>query len=220
MLVVVVASPIFVNYLMFKPPLKFFAANGVETNNVWIGFFSSYLGSILGGLFGGLLTLGGVWLTIEDQKRREAINIYPEKRLKGDEVLEGLSRIDSFEGFLSDENMKIGSLKAELLYICEEQGNYLQSASKVSGEFYVTTREIIQVSKKIKENIESVINNKNRLMDNDYEVKRIAKISEIKNGSDLKQLIEKKKKLKDVLDEFISYHEKLIEKKKRSPINN
>lgn len=75
--------PSFVNWIVTYNGDKFrflIPKNGISQNNQWVGFIASYSGSIIGGLISGLITLGGVLLTLKKGEKDEEIKSYPSKR--------------------------------------------------------------------------------------------------------------------------------------------
>lgn len=124
----------------------------VNQNNQWVGFFSSYLGGILGGIISGLLTLGGVYLTIHEQRRKELIDSYPERRINGDQLLFLFFELGWIEEHLKEENFKeeyFERIIRECEEIAKKAEEILLMSAKVSGKFYVLSRQVVTLAAEI-----------------------------------------------------------------------
>lgn len=135
--------PIVINLLMtMKVPewLSFLSPNGVSTNNEWIGFYGGFLGSLLGGL----LTLGGVMLTIKEQRIKSIIENYPLKMRNLDKINDKVG-----EYFLTirsyDDNKKSLLAVREVRKLQEEKSEFMELASEINGEFYYKVKYLFQV---------------------------------------------------------------------------
>lgn len=107
----------------------------------WVGFLGSYIGAILGGIISGALTLGGVILTINHQKRQRFIDEYPHKRMLIDDVIDD---IDDIFVCVSEDFSVIEDVRElfRIASIMSEDDELLERASGVSGKFYKLVKDI------------------------------------------------------------------------------
>ncbi|PID23395.1 hypothetical protein [Sporosarcina sp. P7] len=132
--------PIGINNLMSIESPKILAPNGVVTSNDWIGFMGSFIGSLIAGV----LTLGGVYLTIKEQRVESMIEKFPKK----------LQQLDNIYEFFNSE--EIGNIKKhnnEGLYgivdtaisdITRKRVELIDGATEVNGYFYFEIKNIIK----------------------------------------------------------------------------
>jgi hypothetical protein len=133
-----VIFPIITNSLMFVGNFKV-AGNDVT----WIGYLGSFWGAIIGGVISGAITLMGVRLTIENQKKDEFIRLYPQMMLLGDEIT---FEIDNFLNDLNIYNKDPKKRSNHVAFIskkffskCKE---LLNSSVKINGFVYENIREL------------------------------------------------------------------------------
>lgn len=133
---ILIIIPIVVNALMFIPVGK-----AVSTNNVWIGFFGSYIGSILSGLF----TLFGVMLTIKDLKMRELEDKLPKQLVAIDDLIAFINQQYGAFLNLSDLKKRDFYIRQRLDFTLEgpnDSEGLLKLASEVNLNTYKIVREL------------------------------------------------------------------------------
>ncbi|QOR65797.1 hypothetical protein IM538_18605 [Cytobacillus suaedae] len=137
-IMVLLFTPIVTNKLMFIGGFKV-----SEGPNVWIGYLGSFWGAILGGIISGVITLLGVKLTIENQKRNEFINSYPRKRMFGDEISEKIhefvTEISLIKGLNSNNKNKIAGLVKVFYYSLPDM---IEKSIEIDGHVYSNLQNI------------------------------------------------------------------------------
>lgn len=121
---------------------EIFAAKGVVKSNDWIGFMGSFLGSLIAGI----LTLGGVYLTIKEQRVESTIEKFPHR-------LRHLDKL--YDYFNLDRNRKIqknyddgmnGLVNDAITEIYRNKDELIKNATEVNGYFYLEVKNIIEIS--------------------------------------------------------------------------
>ncbi|SEA53510.1 hypothetical protein SAMN05421743_105207 [Thalassobacillus cyri] len=117
--------------------------------------------SFLGAVLGGMITLGGVYLTITNEKKNRLRDSYPIKKRYADKVLkwanEGKTNTNSItsklRGDFSAPTEIIQSIFSEL----EKQSDeILDYATKVNGKFYNDTKQIADEYYSISNSVEFI----------------------------------------------------------------
>ncbi|MCH7322899.1 hypothetical protein LZ480_13540 [Solibacillus sp. MA9] len=139
-LILLIITPFLVNKLMITPS-TYFVMDKVELNNHWVGFFSSYLGGIFGGIISGALTLGGVYLTIKAQEKKDYINTYSSKILNVHKIKKELNTLPILENFIEKESFL--ALQNLTNNINNKSPYILEYAAQVDTKFYLTVRELV-----------------------------------------------------------------------------
>ncbi|MBU8732343.1 hypothetical protein [Cytobacillus oceanisediminis] len=140
--------PIITNGLMFVGDFK--VAGDTKT---WIGYLGSFWGAIIGGIVSGAITLMGVRLTIENQDRKEFIDLYPERKMILDSYI---TKIESTLKYLDEEafgrNRKVinrGQVSKKIDGYRDYFYSNLKNITKVNGETYHEAKSIIEMLKLI-----------------------------------------------------------------------
>ncbi|MEE3806078.1 hypothetical protein V2H29_03845 [Lysinibacillus fusiformis] len=144
-LILIALIPVFLNWLINHE-----VSYKVARDNDWIGFHASYLGGIMGGLISGLLTLGGVWLTIDNQKKKDSIDRYPKIRMNADEVLEKIRVISNIDKSLNEGRWH--DLHSNTGSITKEKDTLIRLSAEVNGYFYEKVRKLTFLCEDIYEN--------------------------------------------------------------------
>lgn len=136
-LIFILLLPIFFNAITFldwsKIPLLSWIK--VSESNQWVGFFASYAGGILGGIISGSITLLGVVMTINENRKKDEIESYAKKRYHADKVIDQLKHLNSIDNLL--ENIRYTDIHKIVTNTNPLFENILLDASKVNGPFYI-----------------------------------------------------------------------------------
>ncbi|WEA41350.1 hypothetical protein [Lysinibacillus fusiformis] len=139
-LLLLIFTPLLVNKLMITPS-TYFGMEKVDLNNHWVGFFSSYLGGIFGGIISGALTLGGVYLTIKAQEKKDYINTYSSKIFYVHKIKKELDTLPILKNFIEKESFL--ALQNLINNINNKSPHILEYAAQVDTKFYLTIKELI-----------------------------------------------------------------------------
>lgn len=140
-IIILISIPILINLLMISD-----FGFKVAKDNVWIGFYGGYIGSILSGL----LTLGGVYLTLRNQKNQEIKNNYPKVIVSIDDIENFLSEVSIIE--LSYRKSYFESCLNHCDSLLKDRKIYLEVASKINGDVYKSIKNILNSLKLIASN--------------------------------------------------------------------
>ena len=106
----------------------------------------------LKGLPSHLANRSGLNLTIHEQRRKELIDSYPERRINGDLLLFTFLGLSWIEEHLKEENFKeeqFEKIVKECFEITEKLEDILSMSAKVSGKFYVLSRRVVTLAAEI-----------------------------------------------------------------------
>jgi len=137
LIAIISITPIFINLLM-----SFNIGVNVIDSNDWIGFHASYIGAIFGGIISGVLTLGGVFLTIKNQEKKEKQNRFPKVSLNMDFVIEKMQDITLIERLLKRKDYHNAIKLSEEVLMNKE--DVLQRSANVNAVFYKINRDLIK----------------------------------------------------------------------------
>lgn len=155
----IISIPFIINSLALyniEDSLSNFFTIEVSNQNQWVGFFSSYAGSILGGILGGLLTLFGVRITIKEQRIDKMVDDYPKKREAIRDLESELEKIDEFIKECYNSNLgKTNTYNVIIeikVHILEKGINLNSLAGKLNGPIYVAINDMLDGFSLVEEN--------------------------------------------------------------------
>lgn len=141
----------------------FIMINLFEVN--WSDGRLSALASIVGNIIGGLLTLGGVWLTLHRQEKVQFLSSFPIKLQNMEEIEKYLW--DTTNEFLRYIGTRTENVKFNLDYVSqkieEKQEKLVNKSSSISVEAYEYTSSFFDVMKTYIQHVQFELKSNGRL---------------------------------------------------------
>lgn len=116
----------------------------------WDVLLSGTIGAVVGGIISGGLTLGGVYLTIQNEKKNRIIDSYPVKRQHAGKVIIELQEIYNIINEAYDDSKEpeesfstTADIINALQKTIDKTNDLLNDSARVNGQFFSDTRKII-----------------------------------------------------------------------------
>ena len=124
----------------------------IGKGDAWIGFLGGYFGAVLGGIISGSITLSGVYLAIQNEKKLRIADTFPIKRKNAGLVLSELEKFkELFKPYFDVETIEssdgtfyiTGEDKKSFEKYIDDISYLLDISANVNGLFFGITRKII-----------------------------------------------------------------------------
>lgn len=113
-------------------------------DKTWIGFLGTLYGAIIGGLISGFLTFLGVFITINEDKKRKFDDTFPKKLVNGSLINENIKFIIELLEDEKKDNFKVeeanNAVKSAILYTKD----LLRMAAELNKDSYNTVKTVIE----------------------------------------------------------------------------